>query len=157
MIMKFNDADLAHIVATIWESVLGITCVHTSDDPGCSQHTVSACVQITGAWKGAVLLSCPLPFARRAASLMFDTAAGECSLHDMQDAVAELTNMIGGNLKGTLPEAETCQLSLPSVVAGADYTARVPGSQLLNRVAMDCGGQVVLASVLEKSPAEKAA
>ena len=155
--MTFNDADLANIIATIWESVLGITCVHTSDDPGCKEHTISACVQITGVCQGAVLLSCPQPFALRAASMMFNTAPTECTLTDVQDAVAELTNMIGGNLKGILPDAELCQLSLPAVVAGGDYIARVPGSRSVSRLAMDCGGQIVLVNVLEKVPAAKVA
>lgn len=156
--MPFQDSDIAQVVSTIWQSVLQMECEPAADLPGASPHVMAACVQITGEWKGTVILGCTGAFAARAAQAMFATPAEDTNPIDMQDAVAELANMIGGNLKALLPVGSACQLSLPSVVAGADYTTRVPGSRPINRVVMDCcGGLKVVINVLEKVPAAKAA
>jgi CheY-specific phosphatase CheX len=150
MMMAPKDSEIAQIVATIWQSVLGIECQPTTDLPGASTGTMLGCVHITGAWQGAVVLGCPKAFAARAATIMFNTPDQECNVTDMQDAIAELTNMIGGNLKALLTDAEACQLSLPSVVAGSDYITRIPGSRPINRIAIECGDHVIVINVLEK-------
>jgi chemotaxis protein CheX len=159
--MALQDADITQIVATIWQSVLGVECGLAAEVPvlpeSASSGTLSACVQITGAWKGAVVLTCPEAFAGEAAMRMFNTPEGERSLTDMQDAIAELSNMIGGNLKGLLTVADACQLSLPSVVAGADYTTRIPGSRLVHRIPLECSGHTIVINVLQKSAAANAA
>ena len=155
--MDLKETDIEQIVATIWQSVLGIEGVHSTDVPRTAPDAMATCVQITGGWQGAVVLGCSQAFARHAATVMFNTSAEDRNLTDMQDAIAELTNMIGGNLKGLLPVADACQLSLPAVIAGADFTTRIPGSQLLKRVALDCGGETVVVNVLEKLPVARAA
>lgn len=157
--MKLNNADIVQIVATIWQSLLGIEGVTETDPPFAASGagSMATCVQITGEWKGAVVLGCGETFAARAATAMFETPQQDRNRTDMQDAVAELTNMIGGNLKGLLDLPHACQLSMPSVVAGADFTTRVPGSRVINRVALECGGDVIVVSVLEKLPDAKAA
>ena len=155
--MPVKDSEIAQIVAAIWQSVLGIECVPTTDLPGASGSTMLGCVHITGSWQGAVVLGCPRAFASRAATIMFNTSQEDCNVTDMQDAVAELTNMIGGNLKGLFSYDHACQLSLPSVVTGTDYTTRIPGSQPLNRIAIECGDHVIVINVLEKLAAANAA
>jgi chemotaxis protein CheX len=155
--MQLQETDITQIVTTIWQSVLGVDCVQSADFPQTSAGCLATCVQITGAWQGAVILSCPEAFAARAATVMFDTPVEDRKLTDMQDAIAELTNMIGGNLKGLLPVTDACQLSLPAVIAGADFTTRIPGSRLIHRIALDCGGQTIVVNVLEKLPTAKAA
>ena len=159
--MALHDAEIAQIVTTICQSVLGIDATQVGDVPPlsavASAGTLSACVQITGAWQGAVVLGCTDAFAIQAATIMFTSATEDRNLTDMQDAVAEISNMIGGNLKGLLTVGDACQLSLPSVVAGADYITRIPKSRPLHRIAMECGGHVIVVTVLEKIAAVKAA
>jgi chemotaxis protein CheX len=93
--------------------------------------------------------------ARLAASIMFSNDPHKVTIADLQDAVAELVNMIGGNFKALLPE--TCYLSLPSVVEGGDYSARVPGSALLGRVPFVCEGHAMSITVLEKRNSQSVA
>lgn len=155
--MNFKDQDVVRIVEMIWGSVLGMECVAVAEVPAPAAGTMAACVQITGAWQAAVVLCCPEAFAAAAAAAMFGSPAEDATATDMQDALAELVNMIGGNLKGVLETPDACQLSLPAVVAGADYTARVPGSRPLNRVAVRCGEHTLVVNVLEKLPAARAA
>jgi chemotaxis protein CheX len=83
------------------------------------------------------------------AAAMFSTEPCKTSVGDMQDALAELVNMIGGNIKALLPDG--CFLSLPAVVEGGDYSARVPGTRLASRVEFVCSGHVVSLSILGKT------
>jgi chemotaxis protein CheX len=83
-------------------------------------------VYFAGAWSGAVLVECPLAMAfeftarlmRIPKPLQFD--------NDVYDALGELANMIGGNLKSVLPRGVS--LSMPSVVEGSKYSVRVCGA-----------------------------
>ncbi len=148
--MKFNPDEIYQITATIWEALIGLRIDPGSPDSiGNRSRSIAACIQITGAWNGAILLDCPAEVARHAASIMFSTAPENATIADLQDAIAELVNMIGGNFKALLPE--TCYLSLPAVVEGGDYSARVPGSTLLGRVPFICEGQAMSITVMEKT------
>ena len=51
------------------------------------------------------------------------------------DALGELANMIGGNLKALLPS--NVGLSLPSIVRGNDYVVRLRGGVVVNRQMFD--------------------
>jgi chemotaxis protein CheX len=155
--MNLNNTDIVQIVSTIWQSLLGIEAVTETELPIAISGSMATCVQITGEWQGAVILGCGESFATKAATIMFETPQKDRNRTDMQDAVAELTNMIGGNLKGLLDLPHACQLSMPSVVVGADFTTRVPGSRVINRIALECDGEVIVVSVLEKLPEAKAA
>jgi len=135
--MPYDD-EIQQLTMSIWDSILKLPVEPAAAPLPAGQRTMSACVQITGAWRGAVALSCDAAMAAEAARVM--TA-------DMQDALGELVNMIGGNVKALLPE--TCQLSLPSVVEGSDYSVRVPGSRVVTRVPMRCGPYALSVSLLE--------
>ena len=144
--MQF-DQEIQQLTSSIWESIL-----HLPVEPGPSplpagQRTMSACVHLTGAWRGAVALSCGTDLAQEAAGIMFALDGAGASKCDMQDALGELANMIGGNVKALLPE--TCHLSLPSVVEGSDYTVRVPGSRLVTCVPFQCAAHAFSVSLLE--------
>ncbi len=148
--MNFNPEEIYQITGTIWETTVGLRIEPGSPDSiGNRARSTAACIQITGAWNGAILLDCPVEVARLAASIMFSTDTAHVSTTDLQDAVAELVNMIGGNFKALLPE--TCYLSLPSVIEGGDYSTRVPGAKLLGRVPFICEGHAMCIAVLEKS------
>jgi hypothetical protein len=101
--MNIADSDIVQVVSLICQSVLGMECVPATQLPETAAVTMAACVQVTGGWQGAVVLVCPEAFAARAAAVMFNRPADDRNSTDMQDAVAELTNMIGGNIKGLLP------------------------------------------------------
>ena len=81
---------------------------------------------------------------------MFDITAAEAVPADLQDALAELSNMIGGNLKTLLPGPSF--LSLPTVTEGNDYSLSVPGSRLISHVQLDCNGELLDVALLEELP-----
>ena len=147
--MQFLEKEISQITGTVWEAVLGIRLVRRSDVPEAPGRLVSGCVQFTGAWEGACMIECSVDFARRAAGIMFGLEPSAASAADTQDAIGELANMMGGNVKALLPES--CRLSLPAVVESADCTTRFPGGEVVSTVVFDCDGDALVVRLLRKS------
>jgi chemotaxis protein CheX len=143
----FED-EIQQLVISIWDSVLQRTLepAEQGADPG--PGTMTAYVQITGNWDGAVVLTCDTHIAAEAASVMFDISQADATSSDIQDALGELANIVGGNLKGLLPEP--CYMSLPTVIDGSQYCSRVPGSKLLTRVPFHREGRSLCVSLLQR-------
>jgi len=78
---------------------------------------VAAAVSVTGAWRGHVVIGCSTLASKHAAAALLGVPAEEVTDDDVSDALGELANVIGGNVKALLPEP--CALSLPYVVASA--------------------------------------
>jgi len=95
---------------------------------------LTGCVQISGGWHGAIVVHASESFVRQAAMqmLMIDRAAVAES--DLQDVLAELTNMIGGNIKSQVPGPSF--LSLPSVTTGGDFRFHLPGARVVSEASM---------------------
>jgi len=148
--MQFVENEVCQITESIWALVLGLEVRRSplAVLPAGKEGMLTGCVQITGAWEGAVTLCCSVALARQAASLMFDTDPASITIEQIQDALAELANMMGGNLKALLPEP--CHLSLPAVVEGNDSTLHIPGSSLVSQVAFECQGQPLLVMLLKR-------
>jgi CheY-specific phosphatase CheX len=141
------DDDIAMIVEGIYTELLGIEIQRVAEAAlGGHRRTVSGCVQITGAWEGAVTVECPEELAHRTAVAMF---GGEPeSGAEIADALGEVTNMAGGNIKALLPGPS--QLSLPAVVEGSNQHVSVPGSSLLTEVAFECLGLPLKVTVVQR-------
>jgi chemotaxis protein CheX len=146
--MRVADTDLSQIVAGVWDSVLGTEIQPVSEMRSPCEPLLAACIQITGAWDGAVTLLCTPEVARQAAAVMFDMEVDNISSGDMKDSLGELVNMVGGGVKSLLPE--TCSLSLPAVVDGADYTLSIHGASAVQGVVFECQGQPVWVTLLER-------
>jgi len=87
-----------------------------------------ALVGLTGDWSGAGTLSCSPALGNRAAAAMFmsEPAADPSAINDeVLDAVAELTNMVVGNIKNTLEQRlGPMAISIPSVIYGRNFHFR---------------------------------
>ena len=152
--MQQLDAAIDGIVATVWEGMLDIPVMPDSPtlafgQEAAPEHTFAGVVQIAGAWGGAVAVQCSGPLATRAAQRMFGLDADAVTTADLQDALGELTNMTGGNVKALLPEP--CSLGLPVVVEGADYRLRLPGSSAVHRAFYRAEGEMLIVTVLERA------
>lgn len=91
------------------------------------------CVQITGTWMGLVTINCPEPLAHKIAEIMFQMAPGTAGQEELQDALGEITNMIGGNIKALMPPP--CNLSLPIVAVGG-HSLHFPMTQIVCKITM---------------------
>jgi chemotaxis protein CheX len=100
-------------------------------EPGSASEThceVVALIGVAGAWAGAGSVSCSAEAACRVCSHMLMTEALSVN-EDVLDAVAELTNMIIGNVKTEL-EAQIgpLGLSIPTVVYGRNFQTKTAGA-----------------------------
>ncbi len=94
-----------------------------------------------GAWRGAVVLQCPTQHAYQAAEAMFAAEPGSLGPEEVADALGELTNMVGGNLKNLLPQPSV--LSIPSVTRGPNAQVIIAGARPVLVVPLRSGDAVL--------------
>jgi CheY-specific phosphatase CheX len=150
--MQFAEQEITEITATIWQSLLGMDVEGLGEPPPSQQpanDVVMGCIQITGAWTGALVLQCPWSFAEKMAKIALSLGTETVSREETHDVIGELTNTAGGNIKALLPGPST--LSLPTVVGGDDYSMRVPGTTPITRLSFKCGDESFTLTLLESS------
>jgi len=146
-----TDEEILGITRDVWESFTGraIDVADGQARPGGGDVTVG-CVTVTGAWQGSVLLACPAQLARMAAAAMFDLPAEQLDDREVADALGELTNMVGGNIKSLIPGPS--RLSMPAVTVGASPTVKPPRAALVATVSLACEGLPLTVSVWREGP-----
>ncbi|QOV88115.1 chemotaxis protein CheX [Humisphaera borealis] len=147
---EITSDQVEQLVAGVWDQTLRMP-VATGDSGGsvaASERQMAAYVQISGAWDGTVALHCTHDLAAAAAASMFNVPLASVTSRDELDALGELANMIGGNLKPLFPGPS--HLSLPTVIGGVSYAARVPGSRVIGRHHFESGGHPFSVAVMER-------
>ncbi len=146
--MSIDAQTLQQVVNDVCSGMLGLDMVPT--DQACCDETdaVSAVIRISGGWDSLVQVLAPRTTAKIIASTMFATEEAALSEEEIRDAVGEIVNMVGGNLKGIV-EGES-SLSLPCVgntggepPFGADFVGIT--------VAHNCQGDPLIVRLLDKS------
>jgi chemotaxis protein CheX len=143
-----HNEQIRSIIENIWNSVLGLQVSGAEPPCALTGEYLTSCVHITGAWAGALTIACPVDSARKAAALMFGMELKDAGDSEMQDALGELANIAGGNVKALLPSG--CMLSLPTVVQGHDHKFVVPNSKVTGVTAFMCEGQTTVVKILER-------
>lgn len=147
--MQFIEKEICDYTESIWKSILSLDAKPAQNGSSSAEnnYAFAGCVHITGAWNGTVTMHYPMSLAKQVASIMFDLHGEPVEDELLQDALGELTNMTGGNIKSLLPEP--CFLSLPAV-AKTDSAMRVPGSELVSKVTFQCNGENFQVTLLKK-------
>lgn len=148
--MQFLEEEILEITETTWQSMLGLD-IHLRALPaamGPVEGYFTGKVEISGAWTGAVLLHGSRQLAEGAAAVIFPHEPAGGSEQDSLDAMYELTNIIGGNIKSFLPEP--CQLSLPKVEATPDDHLQCLGMKRMSELVIDCQNQPLFVSVWQR-------
>jgi len=147
--MQFIEKEICDYTESIWKSILSLDVKPAQNGSVDAEkdYALAGCVHITGAWNGTVTIHYPMPLAKQVASIMFDLNGEPVENELIQDALGELTNMTGGNIKSLLPEP--CFLSLPAV-AMTKSAMRVPGSELISKITFECNGENFQVSLLKK-------
>ena len=92
-----------------------------------SFHGVVALVGVAGSWTGTGHISCSPEFAQRLAGALL-MAEYDSVNDDVLDAVAEVANMIVGNVKTFFEEKlGPLGLTVPTVIYGRNYQTRSSG------------------------------
>ena len=116
-----DQEDVLAVTEDVWMALLGDegVLVPRAVPPGSPFDVAawSAATTISGGWQGVVTVELDEALARVLTTRMLDLPADEAAGDsDVTDAVGELVNMIGGNVKSMMPGPSV--LSLPSVAAG---------------------------------------
>lgn len=107
---------VAQVAQEIWTALLAADEGSPLLPGDVASNEVVAQIHISGEWNGTVCLNCSNLAARHATSAMFGMEDDELTDADIKDAVGELVNVMGGNIKG-LVEGPS-DLSLPKVSEG---------------------------------------
>lgn len=146
--MEDMERYVTELSEAVWSQTLGLPLQVSPVVPMASADgTVEGHVHISGRWTGTLVFQCSRTAARRAAQVMFGPESRDGRLQDDQDAVGELTNMIGGNLKALFSE-DGCFLSLPTVIEGTNYHVRMSGAQVLARQTFESDSEPVVVTLL---------
>ncbi|GAB2748292.1 chemotaxis protein CheX [Nocardioides pakistanensis] len=113
---------------------------------------VHAWVGVGGAWDGQVWLEMTATGAEEATKAML--GLDEVTVEDVMDAVGELVNMVGGNIKGIMPAPSS--LTLPTVVMGRVTRAVTLDGVELSRADLSWDGQPLRVSVWESTRTKNA-
>jgi chemotaxis protein CheX len=135
--VSVTTAQISSIAQEVWESLLGMSLLpHPlgAAAPAPQGRSMTGCVHVHGEWNGSVFLQCDLAVATAVAEVMFAAESGTLSDDEISDALGELTNMVGGNIKSLLPAPS--RLSVPTIAVGEPGSVRVPGAVLLDRVVL---------------------
>lgn len=133
--------DVHMVIEEVWGTFLGTEDPLLPAAPGELEAGWSAAVTVSGAWEGMISIEVPTVMAEEVTRRML--AVDETPDEDVADAVGELVNMIGGNIKSLMPGPSV--LSLPVVAAGR--VARSSGAVEVCRVDASWAGSPLLVSV----------
>ncbi|MCA9214467.1 MAG: chemotaxis protein CheX [Planctomycetales bacterium] len=143
--MKITDDELVQVTLDVCDTMLGLDIVAREKTVECDP-TLVATVYITGTWNAAVDVGVCDAAAKSIGVAMF--CCDEPEDDEVSDAVAEVVNMIGGNIKGMI-EGD-CDLSIPCV--GDRFVEAEDGDAV--GVAFKVGGGKLDVFVRQIDPAE---
>jgi chemotaxis protein CheX len=149
MSVALSPEDVEQVTKTVWMALVEEELVPASEEQSTlSGRFLTGCVQITGEWEGAIVVSCSYNLAMSTTAFMFDMGVDEVTREELQDAVGELANMVGGSLKGLVPGPS--RLSLPTVVDGSDYSTKIPGAKQEVQAALVSSGEPLIVTVMRR-------
>jgi chemotaxis protein CheX len=113
------------IVVDVFLAMLGVPVSAHPSPHAAQEEIVTGSVFLAGSWKGGVSIEMDIGHAIHLTKCLNSSAHPYGFDDDVRDAIGELANMIGGNVKASLPSG--AHLSVPSVVRGTDYSMRMCG------------------------------
>ncbi len=142
------EKSIRECTAHVFETMLGLEVEpgEAYQEPNTSGTTegVMALLGLAGSWVGTGILQCDTGLACLLYSRMLgvECEAGPNSITgDVLDAVAEIANMIVGNVKNALEERlGPMGLSIPTVIFGRNFTTRSVATDPWLVVPFECQG-----------------
>lgn len=113
--------DVYSVVEEVWNTFLGDGVPILPGARDLPDDAWYSAITVTGEWEALILIAMPLALAGRITTTMLGLPEhDQCSTEDLTDALGELVNIVGGNIKSLMPGPST--LSLPLVAQGAVTT-----------------------------------
>ena len=142
------ESDIEDIITTIWSTLVDVPIERGAGDCPSDASTVTGIVHIEGAWRGAVLVRCPVALASLVTASMLQCET-EPTDDEIRDALGELTNMVAGNVKALLPAPSA--ISLPTVAFGKQYEISVVGTRNVATVPFVSESYPLVISVVQRA------
>jgi chemotaxis protein CheX len=89
---------------------------------------ISSVIGLSGAVKGAVIISMKQELAIRVTEILTETTHEELDA-DVVDAVGEIVNIVAGNIKPKVPNGDRIVISIPTIVKGKEHYIAWPSKQ----------------------------
>ena len=148
--MTIDEEILQQVVNDVCSGMLGLHLERSEEFPCEDTDALSAVIRISGGWDSLVQVLTPRKTAIAMASKMFAMSEDELSETEIRDAVGEIVNMVGGNLKGIVEGASS--LSLPCVGesnGSAPFDSSFSGLSVTNH----CQGDPFIVRLLDRGVA----
>jgi len=145
--MQVDHQQILNLSQEVWENQLGLSISEADGNQATDDKTLSSCIQVSGPWRGAIVIECSESVVRHAAAMLFACDGESTSAEDINDALQELAVMIGKKMRSLLPEAS--KLSRPSLMDG-DGETEVDYMQGLADLKLACEGRPVRIALLQK-------
>ena len=155
---RINSLDLkgfiSNAVVEVFDAMLSMDAAFLDDPPDSSRDgtQIVGSVSFAGKAMGSINLHLSDAFARLITAAMLDMDEDEIEGdEEVHDVVGELSNMIGGDLKSRLCDAGlTCELSIPTITSGREFTVEPRGWARHERFVFNCQAQTGLVDVYLK-------
>lgn len=146
------DAETMQVISDVFETMLSSKADRVEARPLPQPPFVTAAIHFAGSYRGAVILACSNSTVCWLTGRICRADPPSSVNEDALDAISELVNMIGGNLKALLPSGTA--LSLPSVVDGKDYFFRVSNEALRRELTFESEGRSFWVTLVEMAEEE---
>jgi chemotaxis protein CheX len=143
-------SELAQIVESVFRTMLNLDVSQCDASWFPSEARLTSSIHLAGDWSGAVLLECNEQQACRIAGRFLAMDPPDAVDDVVRDVLGEMANMIGGNLKCILSPG--IQLSMPSVIIGSDYSLRVCGATVRERLTFQSAEGIFWTALLTMQP-----
>lgn len=141
--LRIGPNEVARMANELFSAMLGMPFnPEPQDSSGIAEPDVQASIRISGDWTAECHVLASDELAARIATGMFGSEAGQLSEEEIQDALGEVVNVIGGNAKGTVDL--DCTLSLPCV---GRYITEQPKTAMT--LEFDCTGLPLTIVIIE--------
>jgi chemotaxis protein CheX len=146
--------ELVPIVERLWQTTLKLPLRHLPDTSVLfteAAPTLTASIRFGGTFPALLSLTCARSLAQSIAAAMFQVRADHATSKDVRDAIGEVINILGGNLKAVL--SPSCQLALPAVAEGdvAPELLLGAGVRILSELAFETIGERFVLRLLQAS------
>jgi len=138
-----ESGQLESIGRSVLEDFLQIP-VTTVDQQRPAADGVGALVSINGSWSGIVEIRTSPALAQQIAATMFRLTSKQVDDGQLRDALDEVANIIGGNVKAVMPAPS--KLSLPTF---RDADAEAPVMDVQTRLVTEAGSLWIGVAALE--------
>lgn len=142
---------MREVVDEVWEAVVGTPLAAADGTVLSGRHELAATVPYLGSWRGAIVMRLDATLARLVGARMFMMPADALSDTEIHDAVGEVCNMIGGNLRAHLSTA--CELGTPTIVTGVDLEVAIPDATPIASLHYRSGDDAVAFTLLQQDAA----